>query len=227
MKTKKRNIAVIRRKTATLGILILMLGAWSCNNPSTTKSAQEAVDTAKDALPDSPKEKIYIADKSLYDNAFVTVISTYPAALKLIDDHVIIGGDTTYFPTILELDREITFQGKNNNYSVLLTVTRINLTNLTYKFKLTGNNNKMIDTKSGTAIIGMFFLGDEIDIDLEKNEGYASTAYWDRSNDYLFSIRIGNETDNSGKIRAMVHYKYNDQSNRHLELQDCPTLITK
>ena len=221
MGTKMGNLALV-------GILMLLFGAMGCNSPSNKQSAQDAVDTTQEALLDEkPKERIYIADRSLYDEAFVTVISTYPNALKLIDDHVIAGGDTTYFPTVLELDREITFQGKNNNFSVLLTVTRTSLTNLTYQFKLIGKNNKVMDTKSGTAIIGMFFLGDEIDIDLERNEGYTSTVYWDRGDEYLFSIRIENEPDDSSIIRAMVNYRYNDQSKKHLEIQDCPTLRTK
>ena len=221
MGTKTRNWALA-------GILVMLFGAMGCNSPSNKQSAQDAVDTTQEALSDKkPKERIYIADRSLYDDAFVTVISTYPDTLQLIDDYVVVGRDTTYFPTVLELDREIIFQGKNKNYNVWLTVTRTSLTNLMYQFKLTGNNNKVIDTKSGTALIGMFFLGDEIDIDLERNEGYASTVYWDRSDDYLFSIRIENEPENSSIIRAMVHYRYKDQSKKHLEIQDCPTLRTK
>ena len=211
-------------KTVASFILMLMLGIWSCNNPSSKKTdTEQVVETPKT---DVPEKKIFIKDRALYDQAFINVISTYPGQIQLIDDYIITSADTTYFPTILPLNVETVFNGKNNRNNFTLTVTRTSLTNLTYQFKLTDKAGKTVDTKSGTAILGMFFIGVEMDIDLESNAGYSISAYWDRESSCMFSIRIGNLADENGKTRAMVHYNCNDNKQK-LDLKDCPILLTK
>ena len=109
----------------------------------------------------------------------------------------------------------------------MLTVTRTNLTDLTYNFQLTDKDNKIIDTKSGKAILGsMFFLASENDEDSQTGDGYGSCEYWDKVIDCWFAIRVGIGKDDNGKLRAMVNYGCKDKSKQTLNLDQCPTLRT-
>lgn len=171
---------------------------------------------------------IYIKDKSQYDQTFIDGLTDYNEPIKLIDNFIITGKDTTYFPEDLNLNSATTFNALKDNNKYLLTVTRTNLTSLTYNFQLTDKDNKTIDNKSGKAILGsMFFLASENDEDSETGYGYGSCEYWDKTNDCGLSIRVGIGKDDTGKQRAMLNYGGNDKSKKTLSLNECPTLRTE
>lgn len=177
---------------------------------------------------DKQLHDIYIKDKSQYDQTFIDGLADYNEPIKLIDNYIITGKDTTYFPNDLSLNKAITFKASKDNNSFLLTVTRTNLTNLTYNFQLTDKDNKTVDTKSGKAILGsMFFLASEMDEDSQTGDGYESYEYWDKANDCWFAIRVGGGKDDNGKQRVMLNYGCNDKSKQTLNLDECPTLRTE
>ena len=94
--------------------------------------------------------------------------------------------------------------------------------------KITDKENKVINTKSGIAVLGsMFFLASEMDEDSETGDGYGSSEYWDRANDCWFAIRVGIGKDHNGKQRAMLNYGCEDKNKQRLNLEDCPTLRTE
>ncbi|GAL87538.1 hypothetical protein ATO12_19910 [Sporocytophaga myxococcoides] len=210
-------------------ILTLAFGLYGCNNKTTEKATDQNLgDTLQTISADKPNLEIYIKDKSQYDQTFINGLADYNEPIKLIDNYIITGKDTTYFPEDLNLNKETTFKATKDINKYVLTVTRNNLTNLTYTFKLIDKDNKTVDTKSGKAILGsMFFLASEVDEDSETGDGYGSCEYWDKSNDCWFAIRIGIGKDDNGKLRAMLKYGCDDKNKQTLNLDECPTLRTE
>jgi hypothetical protein len=213
----------------TIYILTLAFGLGSCINPTTEKVADKnTVDTLQTVSADKQKQAVYIKDKSQYDQTFIDGLKDYNEPIKLIDNYILTGQDTTYFPDDLSLNKTTIFKATKDNNKFVLTVTRTNLTNLTYSFQFTDKDNKTVDTKSGKAILGsMFFLASENDEDSQTGNGYGSCEYWDKTNDCWFAIRIGIGKDDNGKQRAMLNYGCNDKSKQTLNLDECPTLRTE
>ena len=145
--------------------------------------------------------------------------------LRLCDNYIVIGKDTNYFPEDLNLNKATIFRARKDNIQYVLTVTRTNMTNLTYNFQLINKDNKTVDTKSGKVILGSsFFLGPEGDNDIEG--GYGSQEYRANGKDSWLSIRIEIGKSEHGKQRAKIHYGFNDTTKKSLDLDECPTLRT-
>lgn len=214
-------------------VLTLTLGLWSCNNNTTEKTVNKTieknlVDTTQTDSTDKPQKDIYIKDKSQYDQVFIDGLGDYDSQIKLSDNYILTSSDTTYFPEDLSLNKAITFEGTKDNNKFVLTVTRTNLTNLTYNFQLSDKDNTTLDTKSGKAILGsLFFFASEVDIDNQTNEGYGCSEYWDKTNDCWLAIRVGYGKDENGKLRAKLNYGCDNKNKPTLNLDDCPTLRTK
>ena len=213
----------------TIYILTFAFGLWSCNDKTAEKTAdQNSVNTLQTVSADKHQQERTIKDKSQYDQSFIDGLSEYNEPINLEENYILVGQDTVYFPEDLELNKETIFKGIKDKKNFVLSVTRTNLTNLTYNFQLTDKDNKTIDTKSGKAILGsMFFLASEIDEDSQTGDGYGSCEYWDKTNDCWFSIRVGIGKDDNGKQRAMLNYGCNDKSKQTLNLDECPTLRTE
>lgn len=210
----------------TIYILTLAFGLGSCNNQTTEKVIDKnSVDTLRTVSADKQQLDIYFKDKSQYDQTFIDGLANYNEPIKLIDNFIITGQDTTYFPTDLILNKLTIFTAIKDNHEYVLTVMRNNFTNLTYIFKLIDKDNKTVDNKSGKAILGSnFFLASEVDEDSETGDGYGSCEYWDKSNDCWFAIRIGIGKDDNGKLRAMLKNYCDDKNKQTLNLDECPTL---
>jgi len=128
----------------TIYILTLALGLASCNNQTTEKAVDKnSVDTLKTVSADKQQLDIYIKDKSQYDQTFIDGLADYIEPIKLIDNYIVTGKDTTYFPDDLILNKPTTFTAIKDNNKYVLTVTRTNLTNLTSNF-----NSQTTTTKS-------------------------------------------------------------------------------
>lgn len=208
-------------------ILTFAFGLGGCNNQTTEKAVDKnSVETLNTVSADKQQLDIYIKDKSQYDQSYIDGLADYNEPIKLIDNYIVIGKDTTYFPEDLILNKPTTFKAIKDNNKYVLTVTRTNLTNLTYKFQLTDNDNKTLDTKSGKAILGSrFFIGPEGDDDIDG--GYGSQEYRDNRKDSWLSIRIEIGKADNGKQRAKIHYSFNDKTKKSLDLDECPTLRTE
>jgi hypothetical protein len=207
----------------------MFLGLWSCNNQTTEKTSDKfSTDTLQMVKVDNLKQDIYIKDKSQYDQKFIDGLADYNQPIKLIDNYIVAGNDTTYFPEDIQLNKVTTFKASKDSLKYELTVKRINLTSLSYTFTITDRDNKTIDIKSGKAILGStFFIGPEGDNDIAG--GYGSQEYRDNRNESWLSIRIemGKATD--GVQRAKINYGSDNKANYpfNLDLDDCPTLRTK
>jgi hypothetical protein len=207
----------------TLTLLLLSFSSMTGKTIDT-----KSTDSLGTISADKKQSDIYIKDKSQYDQTFIDGLSDYNEPIRLIDNYIITGKDTTYFPDDLTLNKSTVFKGTKNDNKFVLTVSRTNLTNLNYTFKLTDKSDKIIDTKSGKAVLGsLFFFGSEIDEDSQSGDGYGSSEYWDKTSDCWFSIRIGIGPDNKGKHRAMLTYGCEDKNKQTLSLDQCPTLRTE
>lgn len=203
-------------------------GRWNYEKQICELDNNMHVDTLPTVSTDKQQLDIYIKDKSQFDQTFINGLADYNEPVKLIDNYIIAGKDTTYFPNDLSLNKATTFKATKNNNKFVLTVTRTNLTNLIYSYQLLDKDNKTIDTKSGKAILGsMFFLASEVDEDDLTGTAYGSCEYWDKANDCWLAIRIGIGKDDNGKLRAMLNYGCNDKSIQTLNLDECPTLRTE
>ena len=203
-------------------------GRWNYEKKVCELNNNMPVETLQTVSADRQKLGIYIKDKSQYDQTFINGLADYNEPIKLIDNYIITGKDTTCFPKDLRFNKPTSFHTNNHDNNFVLTVTRTNLTNLTYSFQLTDKYNKPIETRSGKAILGsMFFLASENDEDSQTGDSYGSSEYWDKTNDCWFAIRIGIGKDDNGKLRAMLYYGCNDKSKQTLNLDECPTLRTE
>jgi hypothetical protein len=211
----------------TFHILILIFGIVSCNNLKTEKKdVKNSINTLKTVSPKKQLKDIYIKDKSQYDQTFIDGLADYTEPIKLIDNYILTGKDTTYFPSDLPLNKEIHFKATKDEQHFLLSVMRVNHTSLTYNFEII-KDNETVDYKNGKAILGsMFFLASEMDEDSQTGDGYGSYEYWDKENDCWLAIRIGIGEDNNGKQRAMLKYGCKDKNKQTLSLDECPTLRT-
>ncbi len=212
----------------TLYIFILAFGLWSCNNQTKEKNvAKSSVDTLQNVTTDKQKQETTIKDKSQYDKSFIDGLSEYNEPIKLIENFILVGQDTVYFPEDLYLNKETIFKGTKDKKNFVLSLTRTNLTSLNYTFQILDKDFKTINNKSGRATLGsLFFLGSETDDDDETGDGYLSVEYWDNSADCSFAIRIG-EKDDNGKLRAKIKLYCKDNNLKNIGLDDNPTLRTE
>jgi len=209
-------------------IFILAFGLWSCNNQTVEKTTDKStVDTIQSISTVEQNQEIISTNKTQYDQLFIDGLSQYSEPLKLIDNYILIGQDTVYFPEEIQLNTEITFSGTKDQKNFVLKVTRINLTSLNYHFQILDKDAKTITRKVGKATLGsFFFLGSETDDDDETGYGYLSVEYYDNSADCSFAIRIG-EKDDNGKLRAKIKLYYKDNNLKNIGLDDQPTLRTE
>ena len=200
----------------------------SCKTQTEKIEGKNRGDTLHVALTDREKSNLFIKDKSQYDQIFMDGLAKYNKPIKLVDNFMIVGDDTTYLPEDLPLKMATSFKGIGSGNHFLLSITRTNLTNLTYEFEIIGSDKETIDFRSGNATLGsMFFLASEIDEDPQADDSYESSEYWDKSNDCRLSLRIGIGKDDNGKQRAKITFGCDDKSKGGLKLDECPILRTE
>lgn len=209
-------------------ILTLAFGLWSCNNQTKEKTVDKSLsDTLQNVTTDKQTSETTIKDKSQYDQSFIDGLSEYNEPIKLIENFILVGQDTVYFPEDLQLNKETVFKGTKDQKNFVLNVTRTNFTSLNYTFQILDKDNKVVNNKSGKATLGSyFFFGSETDDDDETGEGYLSTEYGDNSAGCSFAIRIG-EKDDNGKLRAKIKLYCEDNKAKNIDLDDNPTLRTE
>jgi hypothetical protein len=208
--------------------ILIALGFWGCNTQPTEKNVEKKLaDSVQTISVNKQREDFYFIDKSQYDKTFLDGLAEFNEPIELIDNYILTGTDTTYFPEDLILNKKTTFSAVNDSNKFYLTVTRTNLTNINYEFQLLDKDNRIIVSKLGKAILSSgFFLATESDIDTEMG-GYGSNEYWDKSNNCWFSARIGIGKDGNGKQRAKLNYSCDDKNKEAINLDECPVLRTE
>lgn len=207
-------------------IITLTLGLSSCNNQTTEKAANKnLVDALQTVSTDKQTQGIYIKDKSQYDQTFIDGLADYNDLIKLIDNYIVTGKDTTYFPNDLLLNKSTIYTAIKDSNKYVLTVTRTNLTNLTYNFQFTDSDNKILDTKSGQVVLSSyFFFGPEGETDFEANDSFFSNEYRMENDKSWLTIQIGIDKNYSGKKRAKIIYGLIVNSKKKEPIMESPIL---
>ncbi|MES2389987.1 MAG: hypothetical protein V4543_18445 [Bacteroidota bacterium] len=145
---------------------------------------------------------MFINDSSLYSESFIRALkdSPYPS-VKLIDNLITVDGSTEKFPETPELNKEYCFKGIKGARKYKLTVNRTLLTTIRYSFEVS-EKGKLIFSKGGIANLGFFFLGYEFDTDELENTAYGAVEYANDSGSCWQSVRIAQDKDEHGKMRA-------------------------
>ena len=213
------------RQTTLLLLTFLLL---SCNNKTEKNTTTNTVDSTLTTIqPEKKQTDFYVKDKSKYDKTFLDEISKYTEPVKVIDNYILVGKDTTFFPQDLNLNVETVFKGTKDNQFYELKLTRINYTTISYNFILKDNEKNTLTTRKGKATLGgLFFLGSESDDDEETGEAYFSSEYWETNKDCSFSIRVGDK-DEKGRLRANVGLTYENDKSTNNNIDNCPTLRTE
>ena len=198
---------------------------WACKAQIVEKTTeQHSTDTTQSASASNPRPNIYIKDKSQYDQTFIDGLSEYNEPIKLIDNFMLIGDDTTYFPDDLSLNKEYVFEANNKGNSYVLTVKRINETTLKFNFQLF-ENSKLSHTETGEAHLpSLFFLGPEGEPDSQTGDSFFSNEYLKQDNNIWLCINIGMDKDYKGKQRAKITYLFTYKSKQTSNLEECPIL---
>ena len=208
----------------TIYILTLTLLLLSCSGKTRKAIDTKSVDTLRTISADKMQSDIYIKDKSQYDQTFIDGLSEYNEPIKLIDNFMLIGNDTTYFPNDLNLNKEYIFKANNDDQNYVLIVKRINETTLKFNFQLY-ENSKLLHTETGEANLpSLFFLGPEGEPDIQTGDSFFSQEYLKKDNNIWLCINIGMDKDYKGKQRAKITYRYKDKSIKTSNLEECPIL---
>jgi hypothetical protein len=202
-----------------------VFGLSSCNNQTTGESANKnSAETTQTVSTDNPKQIINIKDKSQYDKTFIEGLSEYNEPIKLIDNFMLIGNDTTYFPDDLGLNKKYIFKANSDSQNYVLIVKRINETTLQFNFQLF-ENNKLLHIEAGEANLpSLFFLGPEGEPDIQTGDSFFSQEYLKKDKSIWLRINIGMDKDYKGKQRAKITYRYMDKSKQTTNLEECPIL---
>ncbi|MFN9115330.1 MAG: hypothetical protein ACK5XN_35185 [Bacteroidota bacterium] len=194
-------------------------------NENAINGNQKTVDTLQTVSAEKQLQDIYIKDKSQYDQKFIDGLADFKEQIKLVDNFIIVGKDTAYFPEDLILNKKTTFTALKDNHKFSMTVTRTNLTNINYKFQLIDKDNAVIDSKTGQAILGSgFFLAPEGEPDLETGISFVSNEYGMQNESFWIVIKIGMDKDYEGKKRAKIIYGHIDKSKMTEPVMESPIL---
>src|ERR1035437_2065642 len=93
-------------------LLLLMFWLLSCNNKTEKNTTTNTVDSTLTTIqPEKKQTDFYVKDKSRYDKTFLDEISKYTEPVKVIDNYILVGKDTAFFPQDLNLNVETVFKG--------------------------------------------------------------------------------------------------------------------
>lgn len=209
---------------------MLAIAFVSCGKKTEVKEVAEnkTVDTLQIDSSEVSEAKVSIEDESQYDSSFRLMCNEYSEmngeGVKLFDDKITLGDKTITFPSIIQLNKATVFKGSQDKKSFFLKLTRTNLTDVNYEFKITDKNNKVINELSGQMVLDFnFALVSTIEEDTASGEEYEAFEYKDAFTDCGLNVLLG-EADKNGKLRARVLLFCNSDRSKDIDTGDCPTL---
>ena len=210
------------RQTTLLFLTFLLL---SCNNKTEKKTTANIVDSTLMTTQQKIKQtNFYVNDKSKYDKTFLDEISKYTEPLKIIDNYILVGKDTIYFPEDLYLNEKTIFKGTKEKRQFELELKRINYTTLFFYLNIRDIDNNIIQSKKGNAVLNSgFILGTESNDDDETGDGYFCSEYLDTNKDYDLAIRVGFIEDGE-PLRATIRLTNRDNKMKVENIDNYPTL---
>jgi hypothetical protein len=195
---------------------IIVFACPNCNNATKKNFPKNSME-----INQIVKGKVFIVkDSSKYSSEFLNELrelSSIYDTLKLIEDNVIIkslsGGGVTLIPSLIPLNVYVNYKAIKNDKKYILTLRRINFTNIEYALKISENTI----VSGQVSLPGGFILGDETITD-ENGEVIGAIEY--RANNECRTIlRI--DSDSGTKVSFEV-VSENDKSK---EINEVPILI--
>jgi hypothetical protein len=195
---------------------IIVFACPNCNNATKKNFPKNSMQ-----INQIVKGKVFIVkDSSKYSSEFLNELrelSSIYDTLKLIEDNVIIkslsGGGVTLIPSLIPLNVYVNYKAIKNDKKYILTLRRINFTNIEYALKISENTI----VSGQVSLPGGFILGDETITD-ENGEVIGAIEY--RANNECRTIlRI--DSDSGTKVSFEV-LSENDKSK---EISEVPILI--
>jgi hypothetical protein len=195
---------------------IIVFACPNCNNATKKNFPKNSME-----INQIVKGKVFIVkDSSKYSSEFLNELrelSSIYDTLKLIEDNVIIkslsGDGVTLIPSLIPLNVYVNYKAIKNHKKYILTLRRINFTNIEYALKISENTI----VSGQVSLPGGFILGDETITD-ENGEVIGAIEY--RANNECRTIlRI--DSDSGTKVSFEV-LSENDKSK---EISEVPILI--
>jgi hypothetical protein len=195
---------------------IIVFACPNCNNATKKNFPKNSME-----INQIVKGKVFIVkDSSKYSSEFLNELrelSSIYDTLKLIEDNVIIkslsGDGVTLIPSLIPLNVYVNYKAIKNDKKYILTLRRINFTNIEYALKISENTI----VSGQVSLPGGFILGDETITD-ENGEVIGAIEY--RANNECRTIlRI--DSDSGTKVSFEV-LSENDKSK---EISEVPILI--
>lgn len=203
--------------------LLLLLSCQSQQGASDTGSSAAAPVTESALAPQATGTgTIKLEDSSLYAPEFLAELQKSGKEMRLQGKWLIIGPDSAKIPS---LEGTVAYEGKKGQNRLSLRLEPMKLSMLRYHFERWEKSTR-IDSGSGVAMLNPdFYLATELDEDDKQGETYPCAEFFDLSPQSNFRIRFATEQSAAGQYRAKISYDWGGE--RHLSLEDCPTLYGK
>ncbi|GAB2688074.1 hypothetical protein GCM10027037_08080 [Mucilaginibacter koreensis] len=153
-----------------------------------------------------PVKQVIVQDRNRYAPLFVDSLrrSQYPGSMKLENNYMIVGADTTRFPADLNEGNLYRFSAHQGLVDYELQITRINLTDIEFNC-IISQNHKEVYRQRGTATLSpMFFLAAEAPEDDISKEIYGAYPYRYYAQGHDLEILVGIGRDEHDLLRATL-----------------------
>lgn len=203
------------------GVIILIMTACGGNK------AAEAENAKADSIA-APAEDLFIKDKLQYSQSFIDAVRNQKMGeVHLYDSTMVVGKDTATFPTILKAGKMYYFKGRQGRNTFALTVIRANYSSIDYDFSLIEKGITKYLNKGQADISPRFYVASENDEDDEAGESYGAAVYAKTEGGCTFTIRIGLDKDEKGRLRAKISQTCTDSTKTDDVLNNSPVLRTE
>lgn len=181
---------------------ILASGLFLMNCSANAKSDENATVEVEGSV--NLPSNIEVKDPSQYGKKFLEDYEQYDGKIRMDGKNIYVGNDAepAILPDFLKQGTTYIFNGEENGEKVELKLTAINLTDLKYELKISGE--KSISRSGIASIPGLFFLGAEsFEIEDISVLAYEYRDYSDQNEDYT-SFRITDEFISEGKLYGNI-----------------------
>jgi hypothetical protein len=192
---------MMEKRLGYLCALAIALGSCHYNDKKITEQY-----VARLNKPANPVKQLIVEDRSQYSPLFIDSLkrTQYPGSIKLESNYIVVGQDTTRFPADLNPGVTYHFSAQKDAVTYRLDATRINLTDLQFKYTIT-RYEKLVLQEQGTAMLSpMFFLAAEMPEDDVTGDAYGAYPYRHNTQGHDLEISIGIGRDEHDLLRATL-----------------------
>lgn len=206
---------------SVLPFTIVVLLMTACGGKQTAQTATPADSS------NVPADKVHIKDPLQYSQSFINAVrNNQKGQVHLVDSNMVVGADTATFPTVLKAGKMYYFKGRQGRNTFALTLIRINYSSVDYDFSLIENGITKFLNKGTADISTGFYLASENDED-EDGQSYGAAKYAKTEGGCTFTIRVGLDKDEKGRMRAKISHVCEDATKTDPVLVNSPVLKTE